>query len=188
VIIGEYRYTDPTGFAKFADSGFDATFAYCWNPSTPFYGDQAVDYQLGMISGQINNGKIPALATFGEGWDPTPWIQSIDYIWAQTPYKLSPAEYQTVMEKGKAMIDQFPEGSLTRKVVMIDSWNEFGEGHWVAPTRGHGFEYLEAIRKVFAPDSSPPMEVLPRDVGLSPDVYEGDYKAWKAGMETTLGK
>ena len=34
--------------------------------------------------------------------------------------------------------------------VMICCWNEYLEGNYIEPTEGHGFDYLEAIKEVFA--------------------------------------
>jgi hypothetical protein len=39
------------------------------------------------------------------------------------------------------------------KILMIEAWNEFGEGSYIEPTKKWGFGYLEAIKKAFA---SPP--------------------------------
>jgi hypothetical protein len=39
---------------------------------------------------------------------------------------------------------------LASRMLLIDCWNEFGEGHYVLPTREYGFGYLDAIKKVFA--------------------------------------
>jgi len=37
------------------------------------------------------------------------------------------------------------------KILMIEAWNEFGEGSYIEPTKKWGFSYLEAIKKVFTP-------------------------------------
>jgi hypothetical protein len=34
--------------------------------------------------------------------------------------------------------------------VMVCCWNEYLEGNYIEPTEGHGFDYLEAIKEVFA--------------------------------------
>jgi hypothetical protein len=60
--------------------------------------------------------------------------------------------------------------------VQLDNWNEWGEGHYIAPSREHGFGYLEAIRKTFAPNSTKPVNLLPEDLGMGP--YESAYDRW----------
>lgn len=39
--------------------------------------------------------------------------------------------------------------SGVRPIVLIEAWNEFGEGSYVEPQREFGFGYLDAIREVF---------------------------------------
>jgi hypothetical protein len=34
-------------------------------------------------------------------------------------------------------------------MLMIDNWNEFGEGHFIMPAASAGFGYLDALRDVF---------------------------------------
>jgi hypothetical protein len=50
-------------------------------------------------------------------------------------------------------------------MVMVDAWNEVGEGHWSEPSAGFGFSYLDAVRSVFV-DNSPHTDLTPSDVGL----------------------
>jgi hypothetical protein len=47
-------------------------------------------------------------------------------------------------------------------------WNEFGEGHYIEPTRGNGFSYLDAIRDVFCEGPSDHLDIAPDDVGRGP--------------------
>ena len=35
-------------------------------------------------------------------------------------------------------------------MLLLDNWNEWGEGHYIAPYREYGFGYLDAVRKVFS--------------------------------------
>ena len=61
---------------------------------------------------------------------------------------------------------------------IVEAWNEWGEGSYIGPHSEYGFEYLEAIRKVFAPDSPQPLPVTPRDIGLGPyDVHRPEADA-----------
>jgi hypothetical protein len=45
-------------------------------------------------------------------------------------------------------------------MIMIDNWNEFGEGHFIMPSNLAGFGYLDALRDVFL-DSKPHSDVKP---------------------------
>ena len=35
------------------------------------------------------------------------------------------------------------------KMLLLDNWNEYGEGHFMMPTDMYGFGYLDAVRNVF---------------------------------------
>jgi hypothetical protein len=57
-----------------------------------------------------------------------------------------------------------------------DNWNEYAEGHWIAPSRKEGFGYLNAVRDAIASDAPKRPNVLPEDVGLKPD--ESGFEKW----------
>ena len=42
-----------------------------------------------------------------------------------------------------------PADSLGRRVMILDNWSEFGEGHVIMPSAIHGFDYLDTLREVF---------------------------------------
>ena len=55
-----------------------------------------------------------------------------------------------------------PVDSLGRRMLMIDNWNEYGEGHFIQPAAMAGFGYLDALRKVFT-DGGTQEDVAPTD-------------------------
>jgi len=63
---------------------------------------------------------------------------------------------------------RLPESSLGRKLLLLDNWNEFGEGHYIAPHRQYGFKYLDAVRSVFTSAPESHIDLIPEDVGLGP--------------------
>jgi hypothetical protein len=60
-------------------------------------------------------------------------------------------------------------------MILLDNWNEWSEGHFIAPSRQHGFGYLDAVRNVFATEELDHVDLLPEDVGLGP--YDGAARA-----------
>jgi hypothetical protein len=48
--------------------------------------------------------------------------------------------------------------NLMPKILMIEAWNEFGEGSYIEPTKKWGFSYLETIKNVFGP--SPAKKII----------------------------
>ena len=50
---------------------------------------------------------------------------------------------------------------------MIDNWNEWDEGHFVAPSHQFGFRYLQAVREELTARDNLPDYRTPQDLGLS---------------------
>ena len=74
----------------------------------------------------------------------------------------------------KDIADSLPEGAWGKKIMMIDNWNEWDEGHFVAPSHKFGYKYLQAVREVFTKRDNLPDYRTPQDQGF--DSYN---KSWK---------
>ena len=74
----------------------------------------------------------------------------------------------------KALCDSTPEDSYARKLIMIDNWNEWDEGHFVAPSHKFGFQYLQAIREALTARDNLPDYRTPQDQG-----FTGYNQSWK---------
>ena len=72
-------------------------------------------------------------------------------------------------------MSRLPEKSLSRRLLLLGTWNEWGEGHYIAPHRQYGFGHLDAVREVFSDAPAEHVDVTPRDVGLGP--YDKLYRA-----------
>ena len=81
-------------------------------------------------------------------------------------WSLSPDHYRLLLRRMKEMTDALPEGAWGRRIFMIDNWNEWDEGHYVAPTHGTGFRYLQAIREELTDRNNLPDYRTPADMGL----------------------
>ncbi len=84
------------------------------------------------------------------GWDPRPWKDP------RASFDLpSRDQWREALRRVKASLDRYPNLGIPRtegspvKAIHIYAWNEFGEGGFVAPTRGEGTMKLEVIREVF---------------------------------------
>lgn len=112
--------------------------------------------------------RVPYLMTASVGWDARPWGGK------QPIWEIPPADFKTLLSMAKTRMQAKPAASLARRVLFIDNWNEYSEGHYVMPSRGYGFGYLNAIRDVFAttadrpPNPSPDLAAVPQllDFGL----------------------
>lgn len=165
-LLGEQRYSDPNELKMMKQMGIDYSFAYCWfipNNPTP---EQAIRSQLAQIAKTQELGIIPQVVTVSQAW--SGWNDE------GTIWKIPPADFKTLLEKAKAYIATLPADELGSKMLLLDNWNEWGEGHYLAPYREYGFGYLDAVRSVFAPDSGPHVDLIPGDIGFGP--YDTAYK------------
>ncbi len=170
ILVGEYRSNDRAVFERFQKTGLDGSWSY------------GMEKTEGLRLRREWN-LLPDIATISAGWDPRPWQEYIGYWWTSR-WQHTPVKFQQAAGETREIMMSWPEGSLGRHIVQLDNWNEWGEGHYIAPSREHGFGYLEAIRKTFAPNSPKPVNLLPEDLGMGP--YEAAYKRWLDGQKQIL--
>ena len=97
--------------------------------------------------------KYPAAAR--ENAVPVLAVRQNNEAWSGKPGKYTtPASFY---EQAKVMRDNILPGwnyeSISdsgTKMLILDNWNEYGEGHFLMPTETFGFAYLDAFRSVFA--------------------------------------
>ena len=58
----------------------------------------------------------------------------------------TPEKFAQMLIGAKRLIDSNKVGMPN--VIMIEAWNEFGEGAYIEPTKKWGFDYLKTISKV----------------------------------------
>lgn len=159
-ILGEYRGVNPAHLGLLKDLGVDATFAYCWGiPGSPTP-EQAIAKQMEYIRRTQELNVLPQVITVSQAW--SGWRDE-GSIW-----KIPPNGFELLLRQAKAFSETLPEGALGRRMLLLDNWNEWGEGHYLAPYREYGFGYLDAVRRVFAPDAGPHVDLLPEDIGFGP--------------------
>lgn len=114
--------------------GADYTYTY--------YG-RGRDYQ----SGKLDMITAPTCI-----WDPSTWYQ----LGTTTCNMGSAEQFKASMINYKNNImPTYSSDSLASKMLLIDNWNEFGEGHFIIPSGFNGFDYLEAVRDVFGTGEFP---------------------------------
>jgi len=166
-LLGEYRGLDVEHLKLMKSLGLDYTFAYCWyvaNNPTP---QQAIDTQMASIKKTRELGVIPEVVTVSQAW--SGWNDE------GTIWKIPPQDFKGLLQQAKDYIATFPAAELGSKLLILDNWNEWGEGHYIAPYREYGFGYLDAVRDVFAKDAGPHEDLIPEDIGLGP--YDTAYRA-----------
>lgn len=102
--------------------------------------------------------------------DSKPWFQlfHLNPKVSYAQFRLSAHEWKRELEMLKSKIDVLDKDALSRRFIMLDNWNEWSEGHYLAPTIGTGFQYLEALRDVFTRRDNLPDYRIPETLELGP--------------------
>lgn len=95
--------------------------------------------------------ELPYMPTLSVGWDKRPWEGDRGlgqkpgwYFPDRTPEQLAGG-----LESAIAWMDQHPEQTTAERIVLLYAWNEFGEGGYLAPTKGDPEgAYLKAVKHV----------------------------------------
>ena len=182
---------DAATHAELMARGYDFRFGYDSGYTAPHnYPDEAdvIREQCAILKEQLAlapNSFIPTSSCF---LDSTPrfsqrW-RDLGYDFHKYPiWYLSPEKYRVLLEEMKAIADALPENAWGRKILMIDNWNEWDEGHFVAPSHKFGFKYLQAIREVLTARNNLPDYVTPQDQG-----FTGYNTSWKTPDFATVRK
>lgn len=164
------RGKDPSAWIDALGRGYDFHFSYNWG-----FGIDEDRSAEAIIRGQHAYHALREAATPGKFcttascfWDPEPRFKTIPSIpYEHNEWYLSPDEFRRVLRDCKAFADRMPKDSVGRKLIMIDNWNEWDEGHFVAPSHAFGFRYLQAIREELTARDNLPDYRMPQDIGLS---------------------
>jgi hypothetical protein len=91
---------------------------------------------------------LPFIPSAMSGWDPPPWNEyepnTGDLLW----YSRTPQDISTFAQGVITWADSNPnfrvEPAPVPPMVLIEAWNEFGEGGHILPTVGEGTSYGDA--------------------------------------------
>jgi hypothetical protein len=167
-LMGTVR-ADPNEQAQLRAEGYDAGTGYNYPragipdeaaATAPY--DDAVDGYERIWHGIAQAGIIDYAPVAEPGWDSRPW----DGDKALVRTGRLPEKFRDMLVRARAFVDRHPIAGGTR-LVLIEAWNEYGEGAVIEPHREWGFGYLDAIRSVFAEDRRPHRDLRPEDLGLS---------------------
>lgn len=108
-----------------------------------------VDVYLDYYRAAAQAGKfLPYIVSASPGLDDRPWYGDKATVRSDS----TPAKFTQMLSGAKELLDN-PKSSP--KILMIESWNEYAEGSYIAPTKKEGFGYLKAIQQVFPPAIDP---------------------------------
>jgi hypothetical protein len=152
---GKRMFDDP---ADLQEIGFEEWTAYNINGQKS-YPYPVVPAQTVVDSAPVIWGKIPVkpvLPVFC-GWN-NRWVgREFTYC-----YGFTPGLFRKHLAQARAYLDRSASDSM-----VIDCWNEWGEGEVLGPNAEYGFSLLKEIPKVFAPGELPRPVVVPEDIGAT---------------------
>jgi hypothetical protein len=167
----------PSQASEFQADGYDAVSAYNY-PSAGTNDPDESPYS-GMVSGysgvwdaMISETNLPYIIPTSPGWDNRPWA-TYDTSFDLVRTGSTPELFEQMLQNAKTLIDT----GMAPHVVLVEAWNELGEGSYVEPTAGLGFGALDAIRDVFASNSTH-TDVVPSDVGLPTPQVQPATSLW----------
>ncbi|MBN1420321.1 MAG: glycoside hydrolase family 99-like domain-containing protein [Planctomycetes bacterium] len=154
------------GLASLARAGFDSVTGYNY-ARTGAVAQQSVHRQFLLGHEAVwealgGSGVVPYTPLLTVGWDSRPWHGPR----AMRRFGRRSEDFAEGLARLKAYLDAKEE-----RMAILEAWNEWGEGSYIEPNAGFGFEDLEAIRRTFcAPGDRPatigPANIGPADVGL----------------------
>jgi Glycosyltransferase WbsX len=148
------------------DEGYDATTGYNYPRAGMDPSAFRADYDS-MVYGYraiwtiiAETGIIDHIPVTEPGWDSRPW-----HGWkALVRTERAPSKFRQMLANARAYVDRHPlKGD--RRIVLVEAWNEFGEGEAIEPHCEWGFGYLEAVRDVFAVPGGWPPPLTPQELG-----------------------
>lgn len=169
-LLGEYRGLDTKHLELMKSIGLDYSFAYCWHVKNSPSPQEAIDAQMNNIRTTQELGILPQVVTVSQAW--SGWKDE-GSVW-----KIPPVEFETLLRQARGFVEKLPKDQLSGRMLLLDNWNEWGEGHYLLPYTEYGFGYLDAIRKVFFNASDKHTDIIPEDIGLGS--YETMYREWLA--------
>ena len=184
--------------ADIAASGWDAVTGYGLHPSgMKTVGEDAAGlsyrdhadmlgrFRQTWIDRAASTAPVPDIPNVVMGWDERPWgrVKRGSNSYVKDP---KAENFEAACRDAKALVDAKPAGRWDSKIVVFDNWTEFGEGHYIEPTSGTGFSFVNAIKRVFCTSWAPETvtDIIPEDVGLPPP--QRRYEAVRAGFGSRM--
>ena len=170
----EYRKEDMSVLADFKERGYDFTFAYCLQTKELVPDNEFIlEEQMRQNVRRLEYDPDFFVPTASCMWDPSPRFHTIlkkkaleKPEYTQMVWKLSPENYRILLER---LVKATPKDSFSSKMIMLDNWNEWDEGHYIMPSLEFGFKYLQAVREALTECDNLPDYRLPCDIGLEYD-------------------
>jgi len=172
-LLAEHHYGLDEDISFLTGMGFDAVTSYHWPsfsglmPQVPEDTEEIVDLQEACWTMLSEASRMPSIPTLSMGWDSRPWNRS--YYTGE--WYLTPQQFEDLASRAANHVERQPESPVSG-MILLDNWNEFGEGHYIFPTEQFGFGYLDAVRNAFSSAPRHHTDLVPEAIGLGPYTYE----------------
>lgn len=125
--------------AQLAEMGFDGCYAYNWGNT-----GYSLDVNKNSIMASAKQGSVYTVPTISVGFNSIPW-HGIRYP------LMTKEDYAAAQEWVKTdYLKTQPKEKWQEKLVMLSTWNEYGEGTYIMPTTDEkGFQYLDVLREAY---------------------------------------
>ena len=128
----------------------------------------------------------PCIPTVTAGWDKRPWEgpTGLNQVAGWYYPDRTPEQFAGFLRDAIAWMDKHPEQTTAERLVLIYAWNEFGEGGYIAPTKGDSDgQYLKALRSVVMPTSQPG---VPTDAKTPASQPQGELRVGRLKVNKVL--
>lgn len=137
-----------TNLDHLAISGYDALTGYNY-PGVAGTHNGANPYST-LVKGSVEiwddfarDGRLPYIPVVTDGWDSRPWNE--------TPYwyERTPKEVGDFVGAAIRWSRNHPKMQVTGQapLVLVEAWNELGEGSYIVPTKASGHKYVDALAR-----------------------------------------
>lgn len=139
--------------------GYDALSAYNYPYAPPAFDGMLPFSTLSGAGKWIWNqvalkSPVPFISIAMDGWDPRPWDEREGLTQFMMYYSRSPNEVATFVSDAITWAESNPklrpEASPAPPIVLVEAWNELGEGSYMVPTVGDGTSYGDALATMLA--------------------------------------
>jgi hypothetical protein len=112
------------------------------------YAELAADHERAW-KGSPEQPYIPCVTA---GWDRRPWEEGPGAKACWYYPDRTPEAFAAFLGDAITWMDKHPAETTAERLVVVCAWNEYGEGSYIAPTRGDpDAKYLKALRSVVLP-------------------------------------
>ncbi len=174
IFAAEEKFYDKEAKDEILGSGYDFAFSYNWDYNDDDISEETlIKKHREFFEKSIAIDPKAYITTATCFWDSEPrttphWVEELGYRYdTRKAWYFMPDAFRTELKNCRQLTDALPQENKGKSIIMIDNWNEWDEGHYVAPSHRFGFRYLQAIREELTHRDNLPDYRMPQDIGLS---------------------